>query len=312
MCFSDTFSQSPKAPTQILVHSLWINFFSKNHQFSIKQFLTFQKLDSTMITLQIEPRRLHRASTQPFRLMKTTVNCVFVVFGSTGNACVLAVSKNSISCNCPDIHPGCKHILFLLLACGHSGRGRLCLSPANLLQKLHADPPTQKLKGALLDKHTNHLCSAHNHPSCFFCNKKPSGTLTICSSCGFLSHQNCLDLFLFEDEANDHSSHCPRCGLSSSMLLSHFVAGHRNFFHILRHQGCECLPPTHTAFPPHFSSRRVQNNLNVPIQPAVDTVCPPTVQQQNATTNMTNDDWPAIPQFRIVTDDTEIQPPQDV
>ena len=266
-----------------------------------------------MITVRIEPGRLHRASTQPFRLMKTNVNCIFVVFGSTGNAYVLAVSKNSISCNCPDTHPGCKHILFLLLACGHSGRGQLCLSPANLLQKLHADPPTQKLKRALLNEHTNHLCSAHNYPFCFFCNKKPSGTLSICSSCGFLSHQHCLDLFLLEDEANDCCSHCPRCGVSSSRLLSQFIAGHRNFFHVLCHQGCECLPPTHTASHSHWcSSPCIQNNnFNVAIQPAAGTSGLSTVQQ-NTTTNMTNDDWPAIPQFCIVTDNTEIQPPQDV
>ena len=261
-----------------------------------------------MITIAIEPGRLHRASTQPLRLMKTTVNCIFVVFGSTGNACVLAISKNSISCNCPDIHPGCKHILFLLLASGHSGQRQPNLSPANLLKKLHADPPPPRLKGALLDERTIHLCSAHNYPSCFFCNRKPSGTLCICSSCGFLSHQHCLDLFLLEDEANDFESHCPRCGVLSHRLSSHFIAGHRNFFHVLRHQGYECLaPPTHVDFRSHRSSRHIHNNANVTVQPAACASGPSSALPN--TTNMTNDDWP---QFPIVTDSTVFQPPQDL
>lgn len=194
-----------------------------------------------MITVSVEPGRLHRATTQHFSLMKTTVNCIFIVLGSTGNAYVLTVSKQSISCNCPDSHSPCKHILFLLLVCGFSGRRHVSFLPTNLLQKLHADPPSNKLKRALLDEHTNNLCSAHLYPSCYFCNQQPSGTLTICSSCGFLSHKHCFQMFLSED--NNNGSHCPRCGTMSSMLSSHFIGRYRNFFHVLSHQGCTCLPP---------------------------------------------------------------------
>ena len=195
-----------------------------------------------MITLAVKPGRLRCASTQPFRLMKTNVNCIFTVLGSTGNAYVLAVAKHSITCNCPNSHSACKHIIFLLSVCGFSGRRQLSFLPANLLQKLHADPPSNKLKGALLDEHTNNLCSTHLYPSCYFCNQKPSGTLTICSSCGFLSHHHCHQLFLSED--NDDGSHCPRCGIMSPRFSSHFIGGHQNFFHILCHQGYPCLAPS--------------------------------------------------------------------
>ena len=198
-----------------------------------------------MVTFSIEPGRLRRASTQPFRLMKSTVNTIFIVLGSTGNAYVVAVSKESISCNCPDSHPVCKHIVFLLHLSGCSGRRQLTFSPSNLVKKLHAEPPNPKLKKALLDQHTNQLCSAHIYPHCYFCNRAQSGTLSICSSCGFLSHEHCLQLFLAEE--NDSGSHCPRCGKLSSRLPSEFIGRHRNFFHVLRHRGYACLPPTSTA-----------------------------------------------------------------
>ena len=207
--------------------------------------------------ISIDAGRLHRATTQPFRLMKTSVNCIFIVLGSTGNACILTVSSMSVSCTCPDSHPACKHTLFLLFVSGFTGRFQLTFSPVNLLKKLHTTPPPSKLRRALLDEHTNNLCSAHNHPPCHFCNQEPSGTLTMCSSCGFLSHQHCFQLFLNEDD-NGSDSHCPRCGMLSSRLSSHFIGGHRNFFHVLRHQGHQCLPFISTA----SASDSTNNNNN--------------------------------------------------
>ena len=86
-----------------------------------------------MITVHIDPGRRHKASSEPLRLIKTTVNCCFTVLGSTGNACVVAVSNNSMSCTCPDSHPFCKHVLFLLQASGLSAQHVLTASSVNLL-----------------------------------------------------------------------------------------------------------------------------------------------------------------------------------
>ena len=197
-----------------------------------------------MITVHIDQGRRHKASSEPLRLIKTTVNCCFTVLGSTGNACVIAVSNNSTSCTCPDSHPFCKHVLFLLQASGLSAQHVLTVSSVNLLRLLHAKPPSAKLKQALLDQHTSDLCSAHIYPHCYFCNRKPSGSLSICSKCGFLSHHHCLRLFLLAE--NDNGTHCPRCGEFSLRLPSHFIGGYRNFFHVLRHQGYSVFCPTAT------------------------------------------------------------------
>ena len=265
-------SDSISSSTACVFVSQSLEIFNSNAEIKLtKQLLILIQKKRTMITVSIEPGRLHRASTQPFRLMKTNVNRAFIVLGSTGNACVVAVRKRHMCCNCPDSHSTCKHILFILSLCGFSGRSQLSFSPTNLLRKLHADPPSRKLKRALLDEHTKNLCSSHLCPSCYFCNQRPSGTLTICSTCGFLSHEHCFQAFLLEDD--DDGSHCPRCGTMSSRLPSHSIRGHRNFFHVLRHQGHPCIFP---------------NNLDA----AHDD--PPADEHETL-----NEDHPAPPQFHL-------------
>ena len=199
-----------------------------------------------MITVNIDHGRLHRSSTQHLHLMKTSVNCIFIVIGSTGNACIVVISKTAITCNCPDHCLACKHVLFLLSLCGGVTGRQLLVSPALLVQKMHADPSTPQLKAAMLDSHTNMLCSTHKFPPCFFCAKQQAGTLIICPSCGFLSHDSCLPMLPIHDGG---VSRCPRCDLPSPRLKSHFVNGHRNFFHVLRHQGHCCLPPSQSSLP---------------------------------------------------------------
>ena len=202
---------------------------------------TFTVSVATMITLFIEPGRQRRSSTQPFCLMKTTLNSVFIVLGCTGNAYRVSLFDDCITCNCPDVNHACKHVIFLLSSAGLSLRRQLTFSPTDLLEKLHSDKPNPKLKDAFLDDHTNLLCSAHIYPNCYFCNHEPSGTLSICSNCGFLSHDRCLQLFLTTE--NDSGSHCPRCGTFSTRLTSQFIGRYRNFFHVLRHQGHQCMSP---------------------------------------------------------------------
>ena len=109
-------------------------------------------------------------------------------------------------------------------------------------------PVPPNVKRALLDDHTSKLCSAHAFPPCFFCAKKPSGTLITCSNCGFLSHQACLGRFLMEDDNSSRfNEHCPKCGRLSARLTPNFVNSHRNFSSVLRHQGCITLLPTHQS-----------------------------------------------------------------
>ena len=113
----------------------------------------------------------------------------------------------------------------------------------------HLCPPSLFCKGCMpCLYHTSKLCSANAFPPCFFCARKPSGTLIICSNCGFLSHQACLCLFLMEvDNSSLFSEHCPKCGRLSARLASNFVNGHRNFSSVLRHQGYATLLPTHQS-----------------------------------------------------------------
>ena len=104
-----------------------------------------------MIRVNIEPGRLHRSCAQSFHLMKTSVNCIFTVLGTMGNAHIIVISKLAITCNCPNHVPACKHVLFLLSLCGGlSCRRQLLVSPALLGHKLHADPSTSQLKAAML------------------------------------------------------------------------------------------------------------------------------------------------------------------
>ena len=89
---------------------------------------------ATMITLFIEPGRQRCSSTQPFRLMKTTLNSVFIVLGCTGNAYRVSLFDDSITCNCPNLNHACKHVIFLLSSAGLSLRRQLTFSPTDLLK----------------------------------------------------------------------------------------------------------------------------------------------------------------------------------
>ena len=228
---------------------------------------------SPMFTIHWEHRRLQRSQTQPFHIIKTPVNCIFIVIGSTGNAYVVSVSASSIACNCPDKVSACKHILFILSVCGliPFGANQTSVSPARLLKLMHAKPSLPKLQLALLDKHTTKLCCTHAYPPCVFCAKHPNEhpdehpcrTLIICSKCGFLSHKNCLSKFLMVDNNSaSFNEICPRCGRSSHRLESLFVNGHRNFSHVLRHRGYATLVPTFNLHQPIPINHGLNNSVN--------------------------------------------------
>ena len=154
-----------------------------------------------MTMIRCEPRRHSRSLSQSFHIMKTKVRHLVVLLGSSGNAHVVTMKKNSIHCNCPDCVSSCKHILFLAIACGFLNRRSTTatFSFASLLQRLHSPSPAPLLEAATLDPHTAKLCSVHDHSPCIHCarspNSHPAATFIICSSCGFLAHQQCFDTF---------------------------------------------------------------------------------------------------------------------
>ena len=202
-----------------------------------------------MISIHLDPRRLSRASLQNFYVIKTHLKHIVIVLGSTGNAYLISIKPSTILCNCPDKVRSCKHVIFIVSACGFIDR-RHRLSYVNipfrsLLHQLHATPSPPILDNALLDNHTSKLCSIHTYSPCFFCALQPATqppqTLIICSRCGFLCHTNCLHQYM--DDHNNRSKYqnnCPRCGRTSVRLKSPFLSGYRNFSSILQHRGYQC------------------------------------------------------------------------
>ena len=59
-----------------------------------------------------------KQSPQSSHTIETPISCMPAVLGSTGNACVIAVSKHPTTCSCPVKISACKHVLFLLPPCG--------------------------------------------------------------------------------------------------------------------------------------------------------------------------------------------------
>ena len=212
-----------------------------------------------MTTIRCEPRRHSRSLSQSFHITKTKVRHLVVLLGSSGNAHVVTIKKNSIHCNCPDCVSSCKHILFLAIACGFLNRRSTTatFSFASLLQRLHSPSPAPLLEAATSDPHTAKLCSVHDCSPCIHCarspNSHPAATFIICSSCGFLAHQQCFDTFQdnFACDTAPNSRRptcpCPQCNKLSHLLPSPIVSGCRNFSAILSHRGHRCHRPNSTA-----------------------------------------------------------------
>ena len=173
-----------------------------------------------MITIHLDPGRLTRSSSQKFFVIKTHLKHIVIILGSTGNAYLISIKPSIILCNCPDKVPSCKHIIFIVSACGFINCCQrvpyVNVSFRSLLHELHATPSPPILGESLLDNHTTKLCSVHSYPPCSFCAAPPATsppqTLIICSRCGFLCHSNCLQHHMLDNEniSNDHNN-CPRC-----------------------------------------------------------------------------------------------------
>ena len=232
-----------------------------------------------MITIHLDPGRLTRSSSQKFFVIKTHLKHIVIILGSTGNAYIISIKPSIILCNCPDKVPSCKHIIFIVSACGFIDcRQRVPyvnVSFRSLLHQLHATPSPPILGESLLDNHTTKLCSVHSYSPCFFCALPPATlppqTLIICSRCGFLCHTNCLQHYMLDNKnrSKDHKN-CPRCGMLSVRLSSPFYSGYRNFSSVLQYRGYQCkivqqsiTTPTQAHPLPSFSNSCIDNNHDI-------------------------------------------------
>ena len=196
------------------------------------------RFPASPVLIPLHSRRLHRARTQQFHIITSTINQnVFFLLGSTANECTITVTSSSMSCNCQDSHKGCKHILFLCHALGliRTGDNHILVHPPTFSSLLSADLKPPLLAASTLDAHTNFLCSRHACPPCFFCGRgqsHASSTLIICSKCGCLGHKQCFQL------AFTPGSLCPRCSCPFCSLQSPVVRGCRNCKNVLHHFDC--------------------------------------------------------------------------
>ena len=219
---------------------------------SSKQRSSVHHFSSSPILIPLHSRRLHRARTQHFHIITSTINQnVFFLLGSTANEHTITFTASSMSCNHQDSHKGCKHILFLCHALGliQTGDNHILVHPPTFCSLLCAESKPPLLAASALDAHTDFLCSCHACPPCFFCGRgqsHASSTLIICSKCGCLGHKQCFQL------AFTPGSLCPRCSRPFCSLQSPMVQGHRNCQNVLNH--FDCLTHGNTATTHQFIS----------------------------------------------------------
>lgn len=194
--------------------------------------------------------RIDRAKTQRMYLVSRgdvspdSLECKFVVLGSTGNVYTVKICKKS-SCSCPDFQKGnlCKHVLFVLLkVIGIDSNSPLVYQAALLESELQElfdcmERRAQRVGGggisddvlaneqvrttyaaglkgsvdieASLDNGTKRK-SVDQDADCPICfDSLQSGTLTFCrGTCGTNFHQDCIQRWLGQ-QRGQHT--CPNC-----------------------------------------------------------------------------------------------------
>ena len=220
-----------------------------------------------MIHIRSEIRRLQRAQEQTFNIVKTHVDHIVIVLGATGNAYIVCIKPSRITCNCPDSHQACKHILFLISITGlikKKSQVFVTISAESLVQRLSAIPPSPQLQAVFLDPHTNDLCSAHNYHPCFFCAQNPAGSIIVCSECGCLGHVDCYENFLHQENNNvTFANNCPRCGFLFTPLKCPYDSGFRNFFSVLNYFNFRTSNTNNHDF--ETNNRNDRNDVSFPV-----------------------------------------------
>ena len=187
------------------------------------------------VTYRIDRRRYERARSQSFHVITPPEEFrnVFIL-GSTGNEYIISIRTNLVTCNCPDSHPACKHILFLLhitrLIQPHDCH--VTIHPSKFLPLLWKTPKLPLVKASLLDSHTNLLCFQYHYPPCLWCRNSPDhscGTIILCSKCGYLGHKHCFV------RSYTPGSNCPKCNRPFFVLESSCSKRYRNYLNVLHH-----------------------------------------------------------------------------
>ena len=224
------------------------------------------------VIIHIQISRYLHAHSQTFNIIPTPKRHILIIFGSTGNAYAICIKRNFLSCNCPDQTSGCKHIIFLLSVLGYlkNHQSHITINPLSVLPKLSQTTLPPKLQASYLDHHTANLCSAFNYAPCFFCAKKHTGSIVICSECGYLAHKHCYYNYLTTNTDRYDPNYCPKCGLLFSPLDYEYKNGYHNYYFDLKHRNHRTALSTNLH--DDTSLIRVTNN-NVPhFQPIVEDI----------------------------------------
>ena len=192
-------------------------------------------LSRPKITLSVDSRRYERVLTQSFHIITPPdeYRNIFIL-GSTGNEYIITITSRNISCNCPDTHMACKHILFILhiirLIQPHDTH--VTIYPSQVLPLVWKHPQMTHVKAVLLDSHTNLLCFRHQYPPCLWCRNgydHIGSTIILCSKCGYLGHKHCFVASYIP------GSNCPKCSRPFFILESSRRNGFRNYINVLQH-----------------------------------------------------------------------------
>ena len=181
--------------------------------------------------INIERRRLLRSGLQIFYVLESLswlqLQPSIHIISYSGKEYCVDVSDNSISYNCFDKNPACKHILFLLASTemlNDVGMGSTAIHIPNFIHNL-STPSFNSLHYYELDGHTNKICVATHSNICRTCNYVIRHDLSICVRCFGVCHPECA------------SVHSPRC--SCCFHSRHYVqvptckSGYRDFTQLL-------------------------------------------------------------------------------
>ena len=185
------------------------------------------------IYINIERQRLRRSRLQIFYVLDTPsrlqLQPTVHIVGYSGNEYCVDVTVDSITCNCYDKHPACKHILFILATTemlNDVDMGSTAIHIPTFIQNL-STPSFNSLNKYELDGHTNKLCVATHSNICTTCKGAISHDFSICVRCFCVCHTECVSVY---------SPDCPNC-----LLPRHYVhvtkskSGYRDFTQLITH-----------------------------------------------------------------------------
>jgi hypothetical protein len=213
---------------------------------------------SDVISIRCEPKRHQRSRHHPMYILdtpsRTNPTPTLCILGSTGNEYQIVLTRASITCSCPDNHPGCKHILALLhlTTTSHRRGNHIYVTPSYVIDKIQNGT---LLQSNYLNPWPNRICTAtHRQTDCQICDLPLSGAISSCSKCHFSHHLRC--------HLPPNTDTCPLC--HSKLLITFMANGYRNYSCVLNH----FLYPIRTASPPHMPPRP-------PLRPPFDNNPPP-------------------------------------